>query len=105
MSFPLSKRHKTVNAQFYFHKSALDTADAIATVIRSLATYVQPENEVSFRDAVRNKIREINAAEVSAKDMPPSARIGQAISVIKGFLNGQDELFVVQTLNELVGKI
>lgn len=103
MNFPLSKRHKT--AQFYFHKSAKDTADAIATVIRTFATYIQPENELSFRDAVRNKIRDINPAEVSQKEMPPSARIGQAISVVKGFLNGQDELFVVQTLNELVGKI
>jgi hypothetical protein len=101
--FQLSKRD--IKTAQYAYRDPEQTAQSIVNIIHTLSTYLLPESQASFRDSVRLKLAEVSAAEVSAKKMPSGARIGQAITLVKSFLNGQDEAFVSQTINRIVGKL
>lgn len=102
MSYPLSKRHKEAQ---YAYRDPEATAQSIVSIIHTLSTYLQPESQSSFRDSVRLKLSEINTTEIAAKKMPSGARIGQAITLVKSFLNGQDETFVAETVRRVIGKL
>ena len=99
MIFQISKRIEKT-AQYY--RDVDKTAQSLVTVIYALSTYLPPDSQMSFRDHVRVKLQEISASELAGKKLTTfGGRIGQAISLVKQFLNGQDENFINDTLDRV----
>jgi len=57
-----------------------------------------PHDKVNTYNDMRNKILNINVADVSGKNLPDTATYGQAITLIKTLLSGYDPEFVKKVL-------
>lgn len=76
-------------------------ANAIVTMIGTMA----PAGGFDFNASVRNNIAKISASELAGQQMKGGALVGQAINFIKAALRGQDQKFISETLNKIVGKL
>lgn len=101
MFIKLSQRHKLAQA----YRDPEQTAASIVNMIHILSTYLPSERQSSFRNSVRQSLSMANATEIASKNMPAGARIGQAITFVKNFLNGQEAAFISDTISRIVGKL
>ena len=96
--FKLSTRQIEKEAQ----DAARRTAVSLFKIIQFLFYRVSEKDKEKFFSRVRGKIVKINPSQIGAKKLPPSAVIGQSISLTKNILNGLNPSFVRSVLSELV---
>lgn len=89
-------RLKTANVETI---SSYEVALAVLTVIKFFAQKVKPENKKSYLSRIKNKVRAINALEISNRNKNPSAGIGAAISLIKNLLAGHSHTVSSEALS------
>jgi hypothetical protein len=78
------------------------TAQSLFKIIQFLFYRVPYKDKKQFFSRVRGKIMRIPPTEVGMKKLPPSASIGQAVSLSKNLLSGLNVTFVDEVLKELV---
>jgi len=92
----LSKRHI---------KQAQDptklTADSLFKIIKFIFYRVPEKQRSRFMGKLRGKIIRIHPGVLGLKKIPPSASIGQAISITKNLLSGLNPAFTSQVIVEL----
>jgi len=96
---PLSIR--TVEAQEIVMDPVRRTAESIAKIISFLLFRVPQKQKRKFLSRIRGKIVRLPAGQIGLKQMPPSAAIGQAISLTKNILAGLNPFFVKRVLDEV----
>jgi hypothetical protein len=91
--FQLSKRAQVSAAQ--------KTAESLFKIIQFLFFRVPQKSRQKFLSRLRGKVLRIHPGTIGIKKMPPSAAIGQGISLTKNLLSGLNPAFVQQVLAEL----
>jgi len=80
------------------------TAESIVKIINFLMFRVPDKDKKRFMGRIRGKIQRLPAGQVGLKQMPPTATIGQAVSLTKNILAGLNPFFVKQVIDE-VGRV
>jgi len=97
--FKLSKRHS-------FLKEGQDpaklTADSLFKIVKFIFYRVPEKQKLKFMSRLRGKIVRLHPGELGIKKLPPSAAIGQAITITKNLLTGLNPAFTNQVIMELV---
>lgn len=91
--FPLSKRAQVSAAQ--------KTAESLFKIVQFLFFRVPEKSRQKFLSRLRGKVLRIHPGTLGIKKMPPSAAIGQSVSLTKNLLAGLNPAFVQQVLAEL----
>jgi len=91
--FPLSKRAQV--------SAAKRTADSLFKIVQFLFFRVPEKSRQKFLSRLRGKVLRIHPGTIGIKKMPPSAAIGQSVSLTKNLLSGLNPAFVQQVLAEL----
>ena len=80
----------------------INAGKGISNIVKFLISRADPSKRNEYLYKVRQKVQQLNAAEMASKDMPQSASIGQAITFIKTVLNGKPAHFVKLVLDEII---
>lgn len=91
--FVLSKRAQVSAAQ--------KTAESLFKIVQFLFFRVPEKSRQKFLSRLRGKVLRIHPGTIGIKKMPPSAAIGQSVSLTKNLLAGLNPAFVQQVLAEL----
>ena len=101
---PLSKRSDSTTL-LPISKWAQDpvrrTAESILKIINFLLFRVAPKDKARYLQRIKGKILKIPAGQVSLKKLPPTAAIGQSLSLVKNILSGLNPFFVQRVVDEL----
>jgi len=98
----LSIRDDNINVEAQAGTPAGRTAQSLFKIIQFLFYRVPHKDRKRFISRVRGKITRISPAEIGMKKLPPTASIGQAISLSKNLLSGLNPIFINEVLKELV---
>jgi hypothetical protein len=98
-SFSLSKRDGLLIKEADPSKK---TAESLYKIIQFLLYRVPQKRKSRYFSRLTGKIRRISPTQIGLKKMPPTASIGQAISMSKNLLSGLNPLFVSNVLQELI---
>jgi len=77
------------------------TAESITKIINFLLFRVPQKNKRRYLSRIRGKIMRLPAGQIGLKQMPPSASIGQSISLTRNILAGLNPFFVQQVIDEV----
>ena len=77
------------------------TAESMLRIIIFLLFRVPPDKKRRFLQRVRGKLQHLSPADISMKNMPPTASIGQAVGITKNILAGLNPFFVKRVIDEL----
>jgi hypothetical protein len=78
------------------------TADSLYKIIQFLLYRVPQKDKRKFISRVKGKVIKMSPQDLGSKKMPPSAVIGQAVSISKNILSGLNPVFVRKVLEELI---
>ena len=78
-----------------------ELAKVIIVFVNTLLNRVKPQSKQLFKRRIKNKFYNINLFELAGKKLPPTATIGNAITIVKQLLMGQDPVFI----NEVMGLV
>lgn len=78
---------------------------AIAAIIRFLLKRISVEKLPNNLMALKQKILTMRENEMSLKKSPPTAALGQSLTLIKTLLNGKDPNYIRRTLEHIVGNL
>jgi len=81
------------------------TAESITKIISFLLFRVPQKDKRKFLSRIRGKIIRLPAGQIGLKQMPPTASIGQSISLAKNILAGLNPFFVKRVLDEVGNSI
>jgi len=74
-----------------------EVGKTVADIVKVILARV-PHDRIATYNTMRNKIMNINVAEISGTQLPDTATYGQAITLIKTLLSGYNPEFVKQVL-------
>lgn len=97
---PLSVRALDKQAQALMDP-VMRTAESITKIISFLLFRVPQKDKRKFLSRIRGKIIHLPAGQIGLKQMPPTAAIGQAVSLTKNILSGLNPFFVKRVLDEV----
>ena len=74
----------------------------LADIVKFTLMRLPPERRPKAMDSLRNKFYTMNITDISQKDLPPTAAIGQSITFVKTVLFNHDPHYIRQVINNLV---
>lgn len=74
----------------------------LADIVKFTLMRLPPERRPKAMDTLRNKFYTMNITDISQKDLPPTAAIGQSITFVKTVLFNHDPHYIRQVINNLV---
>jgi hypothetical protein len=74
----------------------------IADIIKFLMRRIEPEKRQEAFSRLRNKIWGLNEIDISSKETPSSASLGQSITFLKTILNGHKPHYIRAVLSSVV---
>ena len=75
-----------------------EVAKIVIVLINTLLSNVKPHLRLPFRNKIQHKFRQLNLLDISSKKIPPGARIGNSITILKNLLNGQHPVFISEVM-------
>jgi hypothetical protein len=77
----------------------------IKNIIEAMVGRMSPEAQIRAYPNIIERIKDLNAFELSQKNQPGGAAIGASISLVKTILNGRDPIFTRVVINELTKEL
>ncbi len=74
----------------------------LANMIRFILLRISPEKRQKAIDGLKHKIYHLNEVDISDKNLPASAAIGQSITLVKNVLFNHNHTYVRAVINSLV---
>jgi len=74
----------------------------LSDIIKFTLTRISPERRAQSLEGLKNKIYNLNASEITSKNLPPSSAIGQSITFVKHVLFGHNAKYVRDVINNIV---
>lgn len=104
-----SKYHVKLNdnkfnkqAQNHYYGDPILVGKYISDIIKFTLNRISPKRRSKSIRSLINKIMKMNMRELSDKQLPPSAAIGQSITFLKHVLFGQDLTYIRNVLSSVV---
>ena len=88
-------------AQTFLTNNPLLVAKQIKGIIDVMVGRMSPEAQQRAYPNLRNRVQQLNIAELNSKKSPGGAAICISITLIKNILNGRDPMFISAVVNQL----
>ncbi len=74
----------------------------IADIIKFLMKRIEPDRRQTAFVKLRDKIYNLNEIDISSKETPSSASLGQSITFLKTILNGHKPHYIREVLDNVI---
>jgi len=88
-------------AQTWITNNPLLVAKQIKAIIYVMVGRMSPEAQQRAYPNLKNRVQQLNIAELNSKKSPGGASIGISITLVKNILNGRDPMFISAVINQL----
>ena len=88
-------------AQIARTKDPAEVGRTLAAIVKIILTKLPYDSREAYEN-IRQKIMNLNTADISRKELPGTAAYGQALTLIKTMLHGYDQQFISKALSSLV---
>lgn len=86
-------------------ENAIEVGKYLSNIVRFILNKVPEEKRLNYLNKIKMKINGFDENDLSNKDMPESATIGQALTFIKHVLFNQEPDYIKEVLNQLVSNL